>query len=86
MIGFGKYEIIVQKALEQIGPGPWIPQDLDKVRDVLTDEVCSVIDPECDRRAIFDWLSALQERDTSDLIVRLNAGHSAPAPEADEGA
>jgi hypothetical protein len=73
MSKLGRYEFVLQKALEQLGPGPWDSRDLKRAEDVLTQDFCLAIDRECDKAAVFDWLSALQAQDVPDLLRRLNA-------------
>ena len=68
----GKYEVVLQGALEQAGPGPWDEHDLDGVRQTLTDEFCLAFDRECGEGAVLDWLNALPPDDVADLIDRLN--------------
>lgn len=84
MVTLGKYELILQRALEQVGPGPWLPQDLGKTRDLLTHELCLAVNPDCDPDAVFDWLKALPEEDIPDLMQRLNANRFPTATEEDD--
>ena len=70
----GTYEVLLQRALEQAGPGPWEKHDLDRVKETLTEEFCLAFDPECDEDAVLDWLNALPPQEVADLIDRLNAG------------
>ena len=70
----GEYEIVLQGALEKMGPGPWRARDLHRARETLTQEFCSAFDRQCDQDAVLDWLSALPPHEVADLLDRLNAG------------
>ena len=69
----GKYELLLQRALEQAGPGPWDAYDLARVKETLTQEFCSAFNRECDKDAVLDWVNALPAQEVADLIDRLNA-------------
>jgi hypothetical protein len=69
----GKYEMLLEKALDQVGPRPWNKHDLDRVRQTLTEEFCLAFDPGCDKDAVLDWLNALPPEELAGLIDRLNA-------------
>ena len=71
----GKYELLLRRALEQTTEGPWEERDLTAAKERLTQEFCSLFDPDCDERAVRDWLNALGPEDEADLIYRLNTGH-----------
>jgi hypothetical protein len=70
----GKYEVLLQSALEREGPGPWNRRDLDRVKETLTEEFCLAYDRECDQAAVLDWLNALSSEEVADLLERLQAG------------
>lgn len=70
---YGKYEILLRRALRQASDGPWDKRDLDRVRSTLSMEFCLAFDQECDRDAVLDWLAALPPDEVEDLLDRLNA-------------
>lgn len=84
MVTLGKYELILQRALKQVGPGPWFSQDLGKTKDLLTDKLFLAANPDCDPDAVSDWLKALPEEDIPDLMLRLNVSRFPSATEEDD--
>ncbi len=74
MVARGVYEILLQKALEKAGPGPWAARDLDRAKEALTQEFCLAFDRDCDKDAVLDWLNALPPDEVADLIDRVNVG------------
>ena len=71
----GKYELLLRRALEQTREGPWEERDLAALKETITQEFCSLFDPDCDPRAVLDWLNALRPEDVADLMYRLNTRH-----------
>jgi len=71
-MAYGTYEILLQRALKDAGPGPWDGRDLDRVRSTLSMEFCLAFDPECDRGAVIDRLAGLPPDEVEDLLDRLN--------------
>ena len=70
----GRYELLLQQALQRNGPGPWDKHDLHRAKETLTQDFCSAFDRECDKDAVLDWLNALPAEEIVDLLHRLNAG------------
>ena len=80
MIAQGKYEVLVEAALERLHPSPWNEHDLARVKDTLNEDFCLAYGPECDKAAVLDWLNALSAGEISDLLIHLNAGPEDGAP------
>jgi hypothetical protein len=70
---FGRCEQVVIDALERLSPGPWTMTDLERVDDVMNDEVCGGRGPDCETSAVLDWLRTLDVRERADLVYRANA-------------
>jgi hypothetical protein len=72
MIAQGKYEVLLQAALQRLRPGPWNEHDLARVKDTLNEDFCLAFGPECDKAAVLDWLNSLPPEEISDLLIHLN--------------
>jgi hypothetical protein len=66
------YEMVVQKALETVRPGPWSVVHLVGLEWVIDDAFCALFEPHCDASAINHWLQAMSPGAQGELISRLN--------------
>jgi hypothetical protein len=66
------YEIVVQKALETVRPGPWTVVHLVGLEWVIDDAFCASVEPSCNASAVNAWLQSMSAKDRDELIDRLN--------------
>ena len=66
------YEMVVQKALETVRPGPWTMVHLVGLEWVIDDAFCARFEPNCDASAVNEWLQSLSPEARGELISRLN--------------
>lgn len=76
------YPLIVGRALEQVSEGPYSFAELLEAYDVMTDEFCESVDPQCSRADLLDWLLAIGPQGQERLLGEANreAGRSGVAP------
>lgn len=70
----GRYEILLERALDNNRPRLWSTLGLSRVGETPTDDFCLAFGRDCDRNAALDWLEALPPDSAADLLERLDAG------------
>jgi hypothetical protein len=76
LMALGQYELVVVEALERLSNGPWIATDLERVGEIINDELCGGCGPDCNSSAVLDWLRSLGEKDREELVFQANADWS----------
>ena len=66
------YEMVVQKALETVRPGPWTMVHLVGLEWVIDDAFCAPFEPSCNASAVNYWLQSMSPEGRGELISRLN--------------
>jgi len=63
---------VVQQALKGLHPGPWALMDLVRINDLISEELCFRIGPDCAPAAVLAWLRGLGLPGQEQLLHAIN--------------